>query len=320
MATYQIMSIQNIKVLFVAQPCKDMQRSKSQNTSIFQDSQINGIIQGPRYDKRGEIIKRSIVGTVDQFQREGKVQQDSRVTDDDSSMLRSFVITSFTKKKNLKKKREPVQLSKISKEDIQLHIDKIQKSIKLSEISLRSKEESLPIIERNLLTRQRRILESCEEQKEKWTQLEQELANRCERSYSNTLLNKSQGYREKRQLLDTLNAVQREPNVKEWYGNLRKYEQTNDPTIEIIKSGNNVKICSDKFKNMINQRLSKQYYDSDYIIVNGNSKLTLESKEARDLMILPQDLVQQPTKDFNYSNYNKRDISRRSSYRIVQLQ
>lgn len=38
---------------------------------------------------------------------------------------------------------------------------------------------------------------------------------------------------------------------------------------------------------MINQRLSKKYYDSDYIIVNGNSKLTLESKEARDLMILP---------------------------------
>ncbi|CAD8119252.1 unnamed protein product [Paramecium sonneborni] len=314
------MSIQNNKVLFVAQPCKEMSRSRSQNTSIFQDQHINGIIQGPRYDQRGDIIKRSIVGTIDQFQREGKVFQDSKVIDDDSSMLRSFVITQFTKKQNIKKKRDPVQFNKISREDIRLHIDKVEKNIKLSEISLRSKEDTLPIIERNLVTRQRRILESCQEQKDKWKELQKQLADRCERSHDNTLISKSQGYREKKQLLDTINTLQKEPNVKEWYEKLRNYHLSNQPTIEIIKNGTNVKICSDKFKNMINQRLNQKYYDADYLVVNGNSKLKIESNEARDLMILPQDLLQQPIQDVNYVNYNKRDISRRSSYRILQLQ
>lgn len=44
---------------------------------------------------------------------------------------------------------------------------------------------------------------------------------------------------------------------------------------------------SDKFKNMINQRLNNKYYDADYLVVNGNSKLKMESKEATDLMFLP---------------------------------
>lgn len=43
---------------------------------------------------------------------------------------------------------------------------------------------------------------------------------------------------------------------------------------------------SDKFKNMINQKLNNnKYYDADYLVVNGNSKLKMESKIAADLMI-----------------------------------
>ncbi|CAD8185779.1 unnamed protein product [Paramecium octaurelia] len=319
------MSIQNIKVLFVAQPCKEIQRSRSQSTSIFQDYQLNGIIQGPRYDDRGDIIKRSIVGTVDQFQREGKVQQDSRATDEDLSMIKSFVITQVNKKQNKKKRAEPVQMNKISKEEILLHIDKVQSNIKLSQTSLRTKEETLPIIERNLLTKQRRILESCEGQQQKWNHLEQELGYRCDRSHNNTLLRRSQGFREKKQLLDSLNLIQKEPNDKEWYAKLRNYQQSIEPNVEIIKSGNQAKLYSDKFKNMINRRLNNKFYDSDYLVVNGNSKLRMESKEATDLMILPQDIMQQQqqqdqNQDLNYTNYNQRDASRRSSYRIFQLQ
>ncbi|CAK63066.1 unnamed protein product (macronuclear) [Paramecium tetraurelia] len=240
-------------------------------------------------------------------------------------MIKSFVITSVNKKQNKKKRAEPVQMNKISKEEILLHIDKVQNNIKLSQTSLRTKEETLPIIERNLLTKQRRILESCEGQQHRWNHLEQELGYRCDRSHNNTLLRRSQGYREKKQLLDSLNVIQKEPNDKEWYAKLRNYQQPIEPNVEIIKSGNHAKLYSDKFKNMINQRLNNKYYDSDFLVVNGNSKLKVESKEATDLMILPQDITQQQqpqeqNQDLNYSNYNQRDVSRRSSYRIFQLQ
>ncbi|CAD8120470.1 unnamed protein product [Paramecium sonneborni] len=283
---------------------------------------MNAIIQGPRYDEKGDIIKRSIVGTVDQLKREGKVSLDNRITDEDSSMLRSFVINHQCNKKQIvnNNKRELTQLNKISKEDIRLHIDQVQNNIKLSEISLRSKEDSLPIIERNLITRQRRNLESSQKQQDQCNQLQLQLANRCQRFHNNTLISQSQGYREKKQLLDTLNTLEKESNVKEWYQKLRNHHLTNQPTIEIIKNPTNVTIVSDKFKNMINQRLNQKYYNADYLIANGNSKLKLESKEARDLMILPQELSQLQQQDFNYSNYNKKDISHRSSYRIVQLQ
>lgn len=47
------------------------------------------------------------------------------------------------------------------------------------------------------------------------------------------------------------------------------YERQTQHTVEIIKTGEKIKICSDKFKKMLNSRLSQRFYDPDFVVING---------------------------------------------------
>lgn len=70
---------------------------------------------------------------------------------------------------------------------------------------------------------------------------------------------------------------------------MRNYEKKEE-TVEIIKTGESIKLCSDKFKNMIKERLNSKYYDSDFLVISGINKMEQEKQQARDLFILPDNV------------------------------
>ncbi|CAD8100057.1 unnamed protein product [Paramecium sonneborni] len=217
------------------------------------DSQI-----GPRYedDKKEKIVKWSIVGKPDQFLsvrnrnrqkvviKQKKGDFDDSFSDDNPSSNKPIMLQQSqsqisgmgSQRKTQKKPRGEFKM--LPRQDALIKMVDAKKRI---EANLKEKlkcEQTLPLHLQNAVTREKRVLDKFDIQQEKWEFFNNKIASSCERNPLNTIMIRSDDYRDKSQKISIIESQKSEDekyNNRLWYMRLRWYENKDDrPPFSLI--------------------------------------------------------------------------------------
>ncbi|CAD8178640.1 unnamed protein product [Paramecium pentaurelia] len=210
------------------------------------DSQI-----GPRFedDKKEKIVKWSIVGKPEQFLsvrnrnrqkvviKQKKGDGDDSFSDDVPSSVKPIMLQQSQsqisgmgqQRKTPKKPRGEFKM--LPRQEALIKMVEAKKRI---ETNLKDKlkyEQNLPLHFQNAVTRDKRILDKFDLQKEKWEFFNNQIASNCERNPFNTIMIRSDNYREKNQKISIIESLKNEDekyNNRLWYMRLRWYDNKDD--------------------------------------------------------------------------------------------
>ncbi|CAD8181922.1 unnamed protein product [Paramecium pentaurelia] len=241
MKPYSLHSIRNI-----------FDEVKNEERKKYKDSQI-----GPKYedDKKDKVVKWSIVGKAEQFLavrnknrqrvviKQRKQEGDDSFSDDVPSIKPQVLQQSQSQmsgmgqsKKIPKKPRGEFKM--LPRQDALVKLVEAKHRIENDKIDNIKQELKLPLYIRNAITRDRRIFESFDQLKEKWESVNNKIASNCQRSPTETILIRSDNYRDRNIKLNIIESQKNEDeknNDRLWYLRLRWYDCKNDrPPFSLI--------------------------------------------------------------------------------------
>ncbi|CAD8093289.1 unnamed protein product [Paramecium sonneborni] len=220
----------------------------------YKDNQI-----GPRYedDKKDKIVKWSIVGKAEQFLavrnknrqrvviKQRKQDGDDSFSDDVPSVKPILFQQSQSQmsgmgqsKKIPKKPRGEFKM--LPRQDALVKLVEAKRRIENDKIDKIKQEQKLPLHIKNAITRDKRIIESFDQLKDKWEFVNNQIASNCERSPTETILVRSDNYRDRTLKLNIIESQKNEDekhNDRLWYLRLRWYDCKDDrPPFSLITS------------------------------------------------------------------------------------
>ncbi|CAD8171339.1 unnamed protein product [Paramecium octaurelia] len=218
----------------------------------YKDSQV-----GPRYedDKKEKIVKWSIVGKAEQFLavrnknrqrvviKQRKQDGDESFSDDVPSSKPFGLQQSQSQMSGMNQSRKIPkkprgEFKMLPRQDALVKLVEARRRIETEKIDKIRQEQKLPLHIRNAITRDKRILESFDQVKEKWEFVNNQIASNCERSPIDTILVRSDQYRDRATKLKIIESQKNEDekhNDRLWYLRLRWYDSKDDrPPFSLI--------------------------------------------------------------------------------------
>ncbi|CAD8120471.1 unnamed protein product [Paramecium sonneborni] len=243
-------NLQQTKTLFLMQKIMSYKQKPQPINNIFEE---HNPYYGPKYDNNNKIIARSVVGKPDIIERIKKRIEESKLSN--SPKMKNSVVyqkmkQSYSNLSNMKKSQssnkiplfhDPIHSNILSRQvshnkstmgalinhhanvNIEQYLQETKKRIQKNEMEVMKQEKQLNIFERNANTRQQRVITSFQEREQSWELVNMTIQSKCQtRSREKlTLLQKSQAYRLKKEVLNELPG---EP--KNWYQQLRESSYT----------------------------------------------------------------------------------------------
>ncbi|CAD8162966.1 unnamed protein product [Paramecium octaurelia] len=218
---------------------------KNEERKKYKDNQI-----GPRFedDKKEKVVKWSIVGKAEQFLavrnknkqrvviKQRRQEGDDSFSDDVPSIKPLLLQQSQSQisgmgqsRKTPKKPRGEFKM--LPRQDALIKLVEAKRRIETDKMDKSKQELKLPLHLRNAITRDKRILESFDQTKEKWEQVNNQIASNCERSPTETILVRSDNYRDRNIKLNIIESQKNEDekhNDRLWYLRLRWYDCKDD--------------------------------------------------------------------------------------------
>ncbi|KAM3135593.1 hypothetical protein pb186bvf_012264 [Paramecium bursaria] len=316
---------------FISRQLNQLLHSQSNQVNIFKGhpADFNDVDNpGPKFDNNGNIIRRTIVGNPDLFNKQQNTlkidlsqQLKHHIYDTDSTPFRMTVSRKISKLRstsNLSKQHlQPAQNTKItvSREAIYSFLEESQKRIDSNRKIEKTQEDQLPFFEKIQMTKERRCLENYDEQNRKWDDINNGLAYRCSRSPEKTLLDRSQDYRLKVELLEQLPQKTNEDKI--WYQILRNESPPTKQIEHVRTKPQQCRILSKKFLSQISNQIKEKYgfYDK----IEGINKFQKELHLAKDIAMRPLSPASQQQEDISVQSYNKSEMSKKGLYRLPKI-
>ncbi|CAD8185780.1 unnamed protein product [Paramecium octaurelia] len=237
--------LQQSKTMFLMHQIKNFKLQPQISNNIFEKHNPQ---YGPKYDNNNKIIARSVVGKPDIIERIKKKIEESKLSN--SPKMKNSVVfqkmkQSYSNLSNMKKSQssnkiplfqDSIHSNILSRQvshnkssltalinqhanvNIEQYLQETKSRIQKNEMEELRLEKQLTLFERNANTRQQRVITSFQEREQTWESVNMTIQSKCQtRSREKlTLLQKSQAYRLKKEILNELPSP-----PKNWYQQLR---------------------------------------------------------------------------------------------------
>ncbi|KAM3130302.1 hypothetical protein pb186bvf_017598 [Paramecium bursaria] len=301
--------------------------------------------QGPRFDNEGQLVKWTIVGKVSEFV---KTQKQKRVqikkNDDEPSFDEqekkpivnaqpSMAISERNANKDARKtpKKNKGEFKKVQGSDQINKMVEIKQRIEKNKKSEHKSLELLPLHQRNILTREKKVIEMFDDQKIQWDFYNNQVAANAERQPNETIFTRSNQFRDKQWKLSAIEAVKSDEekyNDRQWYMRLRYYDFKDEraPFTLITK----IKPQTTPYKSRLQNRYIKdpenertnnqQAFILSDVYSNFNTKIIdnpyqqVETIITESTTVTPKPLY---SRQF-FNNYNQKLVGRNGKKRFIE--
>ncbi|CAD8095320.1 unnamed protein product [Paramecium sonneborni] len=333
------------------------QSQKCSTQNIFQDAEneerkkfidYTGI---PRFEKlkQDKLIKYSVVG-YQQFlktHQEKKKQYDQKkiknqntnngITEDSAIEEQLQVKTSQFSEKLIQQSRKTPKKNRgdqkfLNKRDLVQIMRDAEKRIQQGEKEQEEQERKLPQNIRNAITREQRSIKKHEEVKSLWENLNIQVASNCFRKPEETIMARSDQYREKNQMVQALELCKGDDeknNSRYWYLRLRWYDHKDSRPPFTLLTSKNQQQSERKFENRLTNRFvtdtdaERLYQQQQFVLSdiqsNFNAKLVENPFKQVETVISQQKLKSQQLTSTDQFNFQESPKSKLYSTKLESM-